>query len=385
MVKASDKKEIATSDVSSYPELLFNSDAMTITFLNAMMVSNPAFAIDSEEKQFIRLTTDGRPIYPAVSSGSFNAVASFETERLKFEAESLAIENKGLKFKTELALIDAQVLKGENDNLKAVIADLKVQQREMQHRLDTLASEAEELKARYNSYQNQLNISASNENSPLLNSIPVSGLEVDQSVDNGKETEQAISNVINDNETVSVPAKQQEIPANTISEVPPAIGGNLDRIVISQCTVEINHGTNQEVNRAVIFSQNKIEGSTMVRSVTPASTVIKRTVLGNQLQPTRDKASKLTPKTTSSMEEADTYAEWKPIGVLQQHESVLEFRQEENVSENTIRYPEDNTDEIDIEPAAVPKVVVRRNVKSYKDLQKESELNNEAKGHNLVL
>lgn len=400
MGKITDKEETGNSAGVANPDLLFNDDALVVDYLNSLLASESALNMDSREIQILHQAIRSGWKSTGVAKAVAGNAMIYETDFSKIETDALRNENENLKFKTELATIDAQVLRGENNNLKIEITYLTAQLNEIKYKLSTAQAQNNELRLSIEAVHNQLSrkevdaerttlhvntelVSSAEkvtENMMVLEAEHAVPLETVEAVMDQKEKSQLDVTVQHDAIAGEFP---REISPDSIMSTPAA---DLDRSFVSRVSA-VNNGENQKNNSdAVVFSRKNIAEQTFFPRAKSVSKVIKQPssekIHGTQ-QP--DQAFKATAINTAHIGKNNNEANHRINLVQQQPEVEIQNKLDDSAS-NNVTQPIDAAEEINVVPAPAPKVVVRRNVKNYEDLQKESEAGNRTvAGHTIVL
>lgn len=417
MEKSTVKNEITPAEVETNPDEVFNGDALVVDYLTTLLASTPAKSLESSEINMIHLAIEAGWKLVGENSGASHNAPNFESELSKLEAETLKTENKNLKFKTELAHIDAQVLRGENRNLRTELADLKAELLAMRDAVDTLRTENHDLKSLLEAQQNQPAIADVEPQedvpppAPVLTSEPeVEAEPADETepeieaefADPGEELNEAAA-VQNDEPETLPPAPHYVAAAEPVEETPPAPDREAviqppsavaeDRAFISRTHLAPHVVEQKPVNRdVVVISRTRPETLSTFRSAKPASKIIKQS---DAIQPLRtpesEQAVKITPPPAPPVQPVFTVpeADIKPPVVEpppepEQEQAVEEM--EANAATPDELLHQDSTGDIDVPAAPAPKVVVRRNVMNYEELQKEADSSHTPPtGHTIVL
>lgn len=407
MVKITDKDELVNSEDLMGPRLVFSDDAMVVDYLNNLLASAPTIDPDSGEIHFVHLPTWARHEQTdgANASNTFvNKALFFGSEHSKAEVEGLRNENEHLKFKTELAEIDAQVLRSENDNLKLELACVVAQHDEAKSSLDSVLLQNNELLSRINSLQNQIDLSERSRAEADLHAKVDSAFTIDTVTE--KEAEPVSERVVPDHcadamidqkeepPLLDRAIRQENIPnVVTIESTPnPAFidqkpyrddkicsGVDRDTAFISR-----PHAVNQNVDQnTTVFSRESGVSVPINRGAKPASKIIKQhQVKENPAFQTSDQTLTITPLHSLQNTKINT----EPDRIVQQHIAEPATKQADVPPSNADILHLEDADGIDLEPAPAPKVVVRKNVKNYEDLQKETDPSNAVKaGHAIIL
>ena len=396
MGKTTDKEKAGNSAGVANPELLFNGDALVVDYLNSLLASESALNMDSREIQMLHQAIRSGWKSTGVPKTVAGNEIIYETDFSKIETDALRNENENLKFKTELATIDAQVLRSENNNLKTEITYLTAQLNEMKDKLSTVQTQNNELRSSIEAVHTQLSRKEVDAESATLHmnteSVPLPeevtehvmvselehavSLETVAAVTDQKETSQV-------DVTVQHDAITGEIPREILLSSPVA---DLDRSFITRVT-DINNRESQKNNStAVVFSRKNSAEQTFLPRPQSVSKVIKQsTAEKNHGTQQAGQVLKATAITTAQSGKNNNEAT-RRINVVQQHPVVEIQNKQEDPASNKGTLLIDAAEEIDVAPAPDPKIVVRRNVKNYEDLQKESDTRNTIiAGHTVVL
>jgi hypothetical protein len=411
MKKITGKDETVISEGTAIPELLFSDDALVVDYLNALLASDPALNMDFREIQILHqaIKTGWN------STGTANAVAgsslTTETEFIKFEAGLLRNENETLKFKTELATIDAQVLRGENTNLKGEIACLTTQLNEIKHTLRTTLAQNNDLRSSIETSHNQLNSSTVNTKSTTqcvqANSAPYLEKTTEKTIDSDLEHVDTLDIV-----DLVIDQKEKPVPDITVQQdsitsenshiiIPDPVtvvqeyhmddktcsAIDQDRLIISSVHVVNDREIQKKDSGVAIFSRrNSVEkSSTLIAK--PVSKVIKQHHAEKHHGNQQDSQVLQVPSLNTAWPgKNNNEADRRPDFVQQQSVAEEINKQDDAPDSKMGMHPRDDADEINLAPIPAPKVVVRRNIKNYEDLQKESDTTNlPVVGHTIVL
>lgn len=397
MKKNTDKDETTKSEGISNPELLFSDDGLVVDYLNSLLASAPALKLDSGEIHFVHLSIGAGWIPARATNTVVDTSMRYESEISAMEAEVFKNENENLKFKAELANIDIQVLRSENDKLKTDVTSLTAQLNEMTQTLDAMLTENNDLKSRIAPCQNKLNVE---DKTPHLQADSVINPEMATENESESDAEPVVSH--DDIETMTDQEEEPELefvaPQN-LFPVEIAMGISDDSVIdvqeqgineIDQDTAIISRPhavidrVNQKTDHAVVIFSRKInETVSSVQNAKQVSKVIKRQYVQefHTIQES-DQDQQGTFQNPVQHEETIEKSERQPEFVQQRPETIREDVAVSNKDAQRL----DDTDEPDLVPVPAPKVVVRRNVKHYEDLQKESEsVNIPNAGHTIVL
>jgi uncharacterized protein YuzE len=380
MKKNNDKDAAGSFEGFFNPELLFCNDATVVDYLNALLESEPALNMDFREIHFVH-----QEIMPLSNSNTFvgNAVL-FDAEYSKTEADELRSDNEKLKFKTELAEIDAQVLRTENNKLKIEKEHLIAQLLELKDKFNTALAEKESLRQSVELARLQIE--------PPV--IPIVKVAVNIKTNSAACAEQPAEGIIDSEpeQTVQLEIQTQELqpePETVIEEC--RIDDNIivpidqERVIIAGITVQNDSVNKTSRSDLTIFSHEKTTGVISRQNAQPVSKVIKhRPAEKNHPRQSGHIVRTVTPDVVpQNIIEADNRLKF----VQQQLVAVVKNNQEVDATAAiTVAELLKDVDEIDMPPAAEPKVVLRKNVKNYEDLQKESDSKKTTKtGHDLIL
>jgi hypothetical protein len=415
MEKSTATNEITPAEAETNPDEVFHGDALVVDYLTTLLTSTPAKSLESSEINMIHLAIEAGWKLVGESSGAGHSAPNFESELSKLEAETLKNENKNLKFKTELAHIDAQVLRGENKNLRTELSDLKAQLLAMQGAVDTLRTENNDLKSMLEAQQNQpteVHEEPQEATAPVLASEPEAEPEpADETgpeaefTEPGEELHEAAA--VLDDEPEPVPPVPHNVAADEPVQDAPAPAPEAviqpsppvaeDRAFIARTHFGHSVIEQKPVNReVVVISRTRPEALTPFHSAKPASKIIKQSDI---IQPLRSPESEqaviitITPpppppppvQQVVNAPEADIQPPAvEPPPVPEQEQPVEEM--EANAATPDELLHQDSTGDIDVPAAPAPKVVVRRNVMNYEDLQKEADSSHTPPtGHTIIL
>lgn len=406
MGKNTGNDEAATSEGAIKPDLVFCDDALVVEYLNALLESEPALNMDFREIHVVH--QDIRPWWS--SSGMANAVGGtamlLETEFSKMESDALRNENEKLKFKTELATIDAQVLRGENTNLKKEIAFLRTQLKEMKFTLQMALTQKDDLESRVEVSSNKRDrLSIDEEGTALyvgtdlvppdeeknvnkmdLDLESVASLDSRDIGNNHKQKPVSDSAILQ--ETIAFEIAQKNEPDSVIEvqkyrmDDKTRVTTGLERSIISSVHA-VNERENQKNKSDVaIFSRSTVVEKIPNQSAKLASKIIKQHHGAQQNGQVLQVSSLHTGQNAKYVDEANHTQDF-----VQQHSTTeTEKKQADDLTLHKVAQTLDNADEINVETAPVPQNIIRRNVKNYEDLQKESDPTHiPAAGHTLVL
>jgi len=391
------KKNIDKDAVSSFegffnPELLFCNDATVVDYLNALLESEPALNMDFREIHFVH-----QEIIPNSKANTIvgNAML-FDAEFSKTEVNELRSENENLKFKTELAEIDAQVLRSENNKLKIEKERLVAQLVEMREKLNTIQVENASLIQNAKTVLHQVappavNIEEQAEN-VLVDSNHCAEKPVDERID--YEPEQTVECEIPEQELqpkqeLQPESELQPEPAKVVEECRnddrQCIPVEQERLILSGVTTRSDSEKKSSRSDVTIFSRENTTGAISRQSAQTVSRVIKQHPA--EINHNRQTEHILKVASPDVVPSDNNEADNRLIFVQQHHVAEIENSQEaEATASIAVAEPLKDVDEIDMPPAADPKVIIRRNVKNYEDLQKESDSKNTTEAvHTIIL
>ena len=385
MRKNIDKDAAANSEGYFNRELLFCTDAAVVDYLNALLESEPALKMDFKDIHFVH--------QEKILTGNANIVYGnpmlFDSEISKMEADLLRSENENLKFKTELAQIDAQVLRTENNKLKLVKERLIAQLVELKEQLSTMRAENASMKKSAEAGSHQF----------IRPAITVNDEIESESTDlNTPEEKVADEKADSDSDLIL----QNEIPEQELEMEPAAVTeedciennennspSEHERLFISGVTVQDNSAKKMSTSEMKIFSRENTSGGISRQNVQPASKVIKyHSIERNHTQPTGHIVKVVSPEkvplSNNNNYEPNNHLNFMPqLHHVTETENNLEADVPASITNKELLR---DVDDIDMPPAADPKVVMRKNVKSYEDLQKESgSVNTTEAGHTIIL
>lgn len=409
MEKNPGTKEASTAEGAANPDVVFTGDALVVDYLTTLLTSAPAKSLDSSEINMIHLAIEAGWKLVGETGGASHTAQNFESDLSKLETETLKNENKHLKFKTELAHIDAQVLRTENSNLKSEIASMKARIHQIQSMFETLVNENTGLKSMIEVLQNRPDPSDEPpaEEAPSCTAAPPQELEAGHTEE--AEPEQAdAGNAADDaadrtDEVAPVPAAAQDsaahdpirdTPPPTAPAVTPRIndtvcsGGIEERAFISRTHTVQDPASLKSDRTTVLTSRTHTAVAMPVQSFRPASKVIKQQDIEKQQsrpensRPTVILAPQPAHQYTPAPETDGITETARPELTPEQNDTGAE----ESAATHRETLPPDVTAEIDVPQAPAPKVVVRRNVMNYEDLQKEADsAHTAATGHTIIL
>ncbi len=410
MKKNTTANEAVHTDGVINPKLVFSDDALVVDYLNSLLASAPSMSLDSGEIHFVHLAIGTDWESPGTANSAVDTPMVFDSKLLNIDAEELRKENEHFKFRTELAEIDSQVLRGENDNLKVEIARLTIQLTEMKKSLDAMADQNSTLQLWIDQHLNQLTTLSAGMTESSPHSPEQSERTVDDIADATRElvSEPAVpldsTDAVTDQsvEPELAPEIQQDsVPSDTIQDFSPLpeivvqdvssdkkTGHTIDpdTAIISQSHVEVDRTSQGTGHNVVVFSNTRVAAGTSVQSVRPVSKVIKQhQTVKHYSHQESDQALKNHSRDHVQQADIHALAEKKP-DVVQQHDDVTEQKQMDEPFSKLDTLHLDDVEDIKLEPVPDPKVVVRKNVKNYEDLQKEADpAHTTIAGHTVVL
>lgn len=391
MDKSTEKHEDGNTEEVITPKLVFSDDALVVDYLNALLTSSPAITLESGEIHFVHMAI-GDGWKPGVAGTEVVTPTSFhDNEQSNMEANVLRNENENLRFKAELAKIDVQVLRSENNNLKAEVSGLKSRLHEMEHSFETMMTENSDLRLRMDAARSELD---------SLSAQQMNARQEEQALSLQNEPSDAAAGAaVQEEEPVAAPTAAADITADeVISENPTApvvieptshtadkihFGNEQDTALISAGPVT-DDLAKQKPDHDVVFSPRKsVVAGNPTQVIRPASKIIKQQ---QQRQRETEKLHKDAPQKPLQRESYTLPAEKKPDLVQLQQEAGAEVKPGEITASNPEIPRLDDTDDIRMEPAPAPQVVVRRNVRNYEELQKETDSANKSpEGHTIIL
>lgn len=400
MKKTTTKNEPFTS------ERLFSDDALVVDYLKSLLSSAPSMILDSGERHFMHLAIDAGWKLDGTSNAVVDAPMNFDTDRLRIEADMLRNENKELKFKAELAKIDAQVLRSENHNLKKKTISQKTQLNEITYTLETLVTENNELKLQKAFLQNQVDKRMADTKSKAAlmpdpveapEEVPLSETERIVPDDTGEsaasQREEPGLVPFEPQEAVTCESSQELSSNMVLVEQIPCVDDrisfrdDLETEYISRVHFVDDKTKQKDTHEVVIGTRNRGEAHTPFQSAHPVSKIIKQQqvekIQSHRVTVHAAKAVAPDPvqhyNASREVERTLQYAQ-QPLPVAEP-----EIRREEAPVSNKAMLLLDGTEEVDLKPAPAPKVVVRRNVKYYQDLQNEADGSNAAKEEHTII
>lgn len=403
---AKDMKE-KTEEVTN-PELLFCDDALVVDYLNALLASEPALNMDFKEIHFVHNPArNGWKSAGITNSDTGNAIM-LESDFLELQAEELRNENQNLKFKTELATIDAQVLRNENNNLKTEIKELAAQLNEIQSKLHTTLAHNDELRSTVEENLRQLAALTTQLQNTQIETVPDSEIVTPAGIDS--DSEQITSSEVDESwiETNEEPETDDPPQSNTssceVSQDTPSDDVIMPHDTCKDETIcppvdrdrsfltQLSPVTVEEIRKkkfgTAIFSQNHATHTVSRQVVHMTSKVIKHSTIESFHENRQAAPVSEFPSATPEKTGIDDVITMQRGNYFQEQPVVeeVEVKSEDITDASKITLPVDNSDEIDLEPIQPTKVIIRRNIKNYVDLQKESETTKEVDlGHTIVL
>lgn len=363
-------------------EAVFNKDALVLDYLNSLLTSAPAMTMESGETHFVRLALDAAWKQANPADAFFNTSAGSENQLSKMEAEALEFENKNLKLKTELASIDSQVLRSENQDLKMEIACLTAQLSDTKSSLDVMTAENIDLKSRIDLLQDQLNtpiINLMDETPPGQSGLPLiandtaeEDIKPDYEFDDQLESADPVADQ-QEKPVVETVEQQESKPCEFSAEI----------LQVQVPSDKANQKIDQNV---VILSRNTVATDILNRSVRHSSKIIKQLHADvGKHQSQQEQVPKFVTQNPVHQFSAVIEVDLKPEPVRQQQAEEPENNLPDGdpVSKTDALHPVGDV-EIDMEVAPDPKVVVRRNVKNYQDLQDGADSADTKAGHTIV-
>ncbi|MDD2364741.1 MAG: hypothetical protein PHN84_01110 [Desulfuromonadaceae bacterium] len=405
MVKNIDKAVTDDEGVSS-AKLVFSDDALVVNYLNALLASAPSSITDSAEIQFVHIA-NGVPWKPATAMNGYSGNPIKYDSYPKNEAEDLRKENEHLKFRIELAEIDSQVLRSENNNLKAEIAAKIQQLDELQVCLDKVLNENIEFQSKIEELQIELDLSTADKiNTSLLGFV---GIRTNEDESHEEEVEPEQPEVCEPFESTEITDSPQETAVLEVEETvafqteteapamsaepsivsaPPEInysskavyGIDEDTALISRPQPELERGVENKVQETVYVSKSEQVIGVAPKSSRSDSKILKPQDVSRLQSQLEIKGQP--PKIEQERSYQESVKEQPPsLAELNMQESPTPLNTEVKGAEpveqseassdlSSVTLNRDCTDEIDMEAAPDPKIVVKRNVKLYEDIQK---------------
>lgn len=416
MVRTTGKDKLDNSEEAISPRLVFSDDASVVDYLYDLMASAPAINPESGEIKFVHLPAWARQ-EQADAAGTFvDKSLFFGTERSKIEVEGLRSENRDLKFKTELADINAQVLRSENDSLKVKLADLAAQRDEIKYSLDAVTRKNNDLMLKVDCLQTQLDLSEKNvfdiSQQLAFERLPRESVMVTEKENNQEQEATAIEDTRDaaapDQEEESLPqfTVPQEAAPDKITEIEPAPATSLDvehvepyqrvkspsgidpdTAFLSRAhavNIKLDHHINGD---AAVFSRKTFVSAPIAQSAKPASKIIKQQQgKEKQLSHKIDLTMTILPQDSSPYTRTTREAELKPPSVQPQQITEPQSNGTDGVPTDKNLLHCDTIDGVEQEASPAPRIIVRRNVKNYEDLQNETDPDKRVKaGHAIIL
>lgn len=400
MVKDYVNGEPGSSDAAQSAKLVFSDDAHVVNYLNALLASAPALNTESAEIQFVHMANGVTWNPVRVDSGHVGAAKALEVASPGIEGEWLRSENERLKFKAELAEIDSQVLRGEIENLKSEIAVKAEQLREMKVYLNEVINQNIEFQSKIDQLRIELDLSTAEKiNSSLMGLTgdfatdeeiieeevvpepeieePLEDAAVFESQEEVVAEEQRVEPVV---ESVPiVPEQAATVLRPSVSEIREVRGVDEDTALISRPQPVVEKKVVDSVRETVVASRTESAITVAPRIKRPDSKVLKSDELKVVQNPWESRRPEephrqveiVAPPRVSQKEEVLGSAGDQSQAPLQPEptQEAESGNKEDVAAPVPIELPRDCTDEIDMEAAPDPKIVVRRNVKLYQDIQ----------------
>ncbi|MEI6826602.1 MAG: hypothetical protein WCK54_13490 [Desulfuromonadales bacterium] len=371
MNKAIDEDTATDHDYVINPELLFCNDALVVDYLNALLASQPTLNMDFREIHFVH--------QEITSNGKANTIVAnamcVESKNSKTEADVLRSENENLKFKTELASIDAQVLRKENNKLKMEKELLFAQLSEINIKLNTVQAENESLRQAAETGRHQLG--------PPAISIEDQTQNTHTDITNCSETAMDENIAADSEHTDQCRIQEQDMQTELVAvtteccnDCKISIPTDQERSIISGVTVPNNSAITVTALEVTILSREKGSGGISHRNVRSLSKVLKHHPAEINHTKRTGHIQKAASLDAVQRENKTAAVDRSPNFAQQQHSVAAEVAnsQESDTSASYAALPQfKDADEITMPDAPTPKVVIRRNVKNYEDLQKESD------------
>lgn len=418
MGKNIDDTEVEHPEESVTPKLVFSDDVLVVDYLNALLASTPSSSPDSAEIHFVHLA-NGASWKPAfIENGFVGTAIANDNDFAKREIDELKKANEHLKFKIELSDIDSQVLRGENNNLKNEIAELTGQLNEIKIYLNEVLNQNIEFQSKIEELEKEIDLSLQigiNLSPPELPSLPENeetSIEADiepelekpvqpEPLEINLQNEEPASNLYEEvpNDPIIVPelTKSEPVIMADLPEITARIhpGIDEDTALISHQQVVIAPPPQNTPPEPTVFSHKHSSIITPTLSARPDSKVLKHEEV-KQLQ------LKLEKRETIEIDQnkISLPSEFNKDEVLIEEGEVLnsfDLKKEEPDTElkvtedgesstDTVSLNRDCIDEIDMESAPDPKIVVQRNVKLYEDIQSVTDGSKAVKeAHGIVL
>jgi hypothetical protein len=197
------------------------------------------------------------------------------------------------------------------------------------------------------------------------------------------------------------PLYQNTLPCETVEDISPdpGIGVQDNRMnghaalsivpeiaMLSRPGVENVKSSRHAEHNAVIFPLKRVVAEATFQNVKTTSNIIKQDHI-QRIQSIHESAQFLEGTSQNSVQnvEPDKEANIKADVIQSQHNEEPETWQEDDPDSHKDAQHAFDADEIDLEPAPAPKVVVRRNVKNYEEIQKEADTSNPTPaGHTII-
>ncbi len=432
MKKRAGKDETVVAEGLINPDLVFNNDGLVVDYLTALLTATPAMSVNSGEINLVHLAMEAGWNLSGVGNAAAYTSKTYESDHAIMEAEILRTENRNLKYRSELALIDAHVLKGENDNLKVEIGGLRGRLNEMKTAFDNMQHEINELKTMMESRNVPLAITSENSNnvaSQVVDTVleadpvpveefdlvedaisvgdvvldeglePVDGMELVEDDVAEKEEENSDPNFVDQVVAIDGVTDREEAPDETpvsrtdiilfetdVETAPVAAvadqkqdkaysGIAPDTAILSRVHVVDDIAVQKAAPDLAEGSHKRTVADLSIKRAKPSQKIIKQHFVNkNQSHKETTPAVKAASPNPVQHDKPAIEVERKLNNLRQQLVEDLEIKQKEEpaAQKNTLALHADDINEIDMEPAPVPKVIVRRNVKFYEDLQKEA-------------
>lgn len=397
MAKSTDTPQPVATDSTSKSDAIFSNDALVVDYLNTLMTSHPLIQFDEQEIQIIQHALETGWISGSKAIAATDDAAFYEARLSIRESAELRNENESLKFRAELASVDSQVLRDENDKLKAEIAALKTVIHEVKESFAKASSENGNLRSYVEGLEAKLKLAETElEKLTAVQQTQNEALTVDAAVNT---TSSEAEEYIPQESPAPVPAEEPECdfehdPPETIAAAeavmatPPA--PERDNLMILKKekailrptsnleTIRHSSALDQAAPRktnpdVVIFSSRPTESPSFFR---PSSTIIKqssvpplptRTTPARSAETAREPASRPDEEILAPPQKPDVVHYPQPVAPL------LELEPEQETAAEQEAPHEFDADELDLEPAPTPEVIVRRTVKNYEEFQKEAD------------
>lgn len=334
-------------------------------------------------------------------------------EHFESDDQAIKVESNNLRLAAEHSKTEVQQLTSDNDNLKEEIACLMTQLIEIRSTLDVTSTENQDLRLRLEMLQSQLAmapaITTNAEPLIIMDSVPDEGRTEEES---DLDPEEAVPHVNVDSETV--PREEAVAAAPVAHLAPPAISEIRQELIPKPVVVQeqaasmsdsIGQGRDAKTKITMPppplndVTTGKTDSDRVLRP--PATAVIdtpaqkskpapkvigQHYVRKSQNDRPPNPALQAATQGTVRSEESHKDVEQKPVFI----QEVLVVEPEDVLKSDPASNKETqhafDADEIKLEPAPAPKVVVRKNVMNYVDLQKEAEPTNATKAvHAIIL